>query len=370
MIRLTEPQFDERELEAVRQVFDTGMLVQGQRVREFESAVEAFLRVESARAVSSGTAALHLALLSLGIGPGDAVLVPAFTFPAPANVVEMIGARPVLVDVDLTTYCISADLLNEAVERWSGPEKMRAVVPVHEFGAPCPMGEIMQVCNEHSLAVIEDAACAFGSKYGDRYLGTIGDVGCFSLHPRKAITTGEGGMIVSSDPTIAQRVECYRNHGIERTDDGSIDFAAAGLNYRLTEFQAAIGLRQLGKFEGQLKTRLHLVELYHETLREVPCLNLPAQISGHTWQTFMVVLPERVDRRAIIEQLKALGIESNLGAYGVHMLDYYSRKYGYVASDYPGAAALYARGLALPLHAGMLDADVRKVCEALVGSIV
>ena len=353
MIRLVEPQIGEEEFRAVREVLSTGMLIQGKRVAEFEAVLAEFMGATQVLAVSSGTAALHLALAALGIGPGDAVFVPAFTFPATANVVELQRARPVFVDVDPETYCITEATLREAIRTWAGPERPRAVMPVHEFGAPCPMDDIMSVAREFGLVVIEDAACALGTVYHGRHVGTLGEIGCFSWHPRKAITTGEGGAVVTQDAKLHDRVSLLRNHGMQRNGDGMVDFVAPGFNYRMTEFQAVLGTSQLRRFEQALAARRSLAVLYRCELSGVPGLRLPADIPGHSWQTFMIVLPEGVRRKAVIAHLHSNGIESNLGAQALHLLSYYGEKYGYYRQQYPVAAELYERGLALPIHGAL-----------------
>lgn len=365
MIRLAEPRFEEADLEAVCRVLRSGRLVQGEQVGQFEEGVAAYTGAPHVAAVSSGTAALHVSLLAMGIAPGDAVFVPAFTFPATANVVELVGARPVLVDVDPATYCVTPAALGQAVESWPGPEKPRAVIPVHEFGAPCEMDELCVVAKGRGLAVVEDAACALGTRWNGRHVGTFGDLGCFSWHPRKAITTGEGGAVTTGDPDLHRRVCLLRNHGQERRADGSVDFVLPGLNCRLTEFQAVLGAAQLARFPAELEIRRGLARHYLQELRGVPGLRLPRPVSGHAWQTFLVVLPEGTDRGAVIRALAAAGIEANLGAQALHRLAYYRERYGYRREDYPVAAELFERGLALPLHASVSEADASHVARSL-----
>jgi len=369
MIRLTEPRFGEEEINAVTAVLKSGMLVQGKQVAAFEKALAEYMGAEFVVAVSSGTAALHLALAALGIGPGAAVLVPAFTFPATANVVELQGARPVLVDVDPATYCLTPLGLEQAIKAWKGPERLRAVIPVHEFGAPCDMEGIVAVARDAGIAVVEDAACALGTRYGGHHVGLFGEVGCFSWHPRKAITTGEGGAIVARTFTMYRRLTLLRNHGMERRDDGTTDFILPGFNYRMTEFQAVLGKVQLNRFDETLAIRKKLVDLYRQELAHIYNLRLPSEVPGHSWQTFMVVLPKGTERRQLISVLRNQKIETNLGAQALHMLSYYHKRYGFVPADYPVAAELFERGLALPLHPGLTEEDVGMVASALKGAL-
>lgn len=365
MIRLSQPSIGEEELKAVCQVLASGMLIQGEHVVAFETALSNYTGAKHTLAVSSGTAALHLALTALGIGPGDAVFLPAFTFPAPANVVELRNARPVLVDVNPRTYCMTAESLREAINNWQGVERPRAIIVVHEFGAPCPMEEIMAVANLIGLTVVEDAACALGTYYNGRHVGLFGDMGCFSWHPRKALTTGEGGAVVSQNVEVYHRISLLRNHGMAESADGTTDFVLPGFNYRMTEFQAALGTIQLSHFPKRLEVHKRLAALYRHELSSISGLELPADIPGHSWQTFMVVLPKGINRQEVIKRLHYKGIETNLGAQAIHMLSYYRDRYGYVREECPIAAELFERGLALPLHSGLHEEEVLKVVKAL-----
>ena len=365
MIRLAVPPIAESDVQAVAEVLRSGMLVQGKQVAAFERAVGEYVGAPQVVATTSGTAALHLALLALGVDQGDAVFVPAFTFPATANVVEQVGARPVLVDVDPGTYCMTPEALEKALQEWDGTEQPRAVIPVHQFGAPCDAVGICMIADRTGLWVVEDAACALGTRVGTSHAGTIGRVGCFSWHPRKAITTGEGGAVVTADDGLAGRLRTLRNHGIERQSDGSVDFVVPGLNYRMTDIQAALGRGQLSRFDAILAVRKRLAEEYLRRLAGVPGLDLPAPVPGHAWQTFMVVFPAWTDRREIIGKLRERGVEANLGAQALHLLRFYREAYGYGRDDFPVSAKLCERGLALPLHGEMTERHVKTVCDAL-----
>lgn len=365
MIRLADPALGEAEIEQASEVLRSGHLVQGARVAAFEGALGAFLGVPNALAASSGTAALHLALLALGVGPGDAVLVPAFTFPATANVVELVGARPVFVDVKPDTYCLDPNLFDRAIDEWDGPERLRAAIPVHEFGAPCDLAALGARADRAGLVLVEDAACALGTRWQGRHVGTFGALGCFSWHPRKAITTGEGGAVCTADPALAERVALLRNHGIRRGGAEGWDLVLPGLNYRLTEFQAALGQGQLARFGETLALRRELVAHYRQSLEGVPGLRLPAKVEGHAWQTFMVVLPPGVERSAVAARLHADGIEAGAGAQAVPLLTYYREKYALPADRFPVAAELFRQGLALPLHPRLTPRDVARVATSL-----
>lgn len=365
MIALARPSIEAADCEEVCRVLLGGQLVQARVVESFERALAAYTGAAHVAAVSSGTAALWVALRALGVGPGQAVIAPAFTFPATVNAIELLGARPVLVDVEPATYCMDPEQVARAVRRSRGPERLAAIVPVHEFGAPCAMDEILAAARDAGLAVVEDAACALGTTFRGRQVGTLGEAGCFSFHPRKAITTGEGGAVATQDPGTHERVAQLRNHGLTRHADGGFDVQMPGLNWRMTEFQAALGLAQLGRFDGLLQARARLARRYLERLRSIEGLGLPAPVEGHAWQTLMVVLPEGIPRNRVIARLRERGIETTIGAYGIHMLSYYRQRYGYRPADFPVAARLHERGLALPLHAALSEDEVDIVAGAL-----
>lgn len=361
MLKLSSPRFSEDGLKAVEAVLRTGMLVQGEWVGRFEGAIAEHLGVPHVVVVSSGTAALHLALLGAGLRPGDEVIVPAFTFPATANAVVVAGGRPVLVDIGVHDLCLDVRLIEAALT-----PRTRFIMPVHEFGQSADMDGILAVASRHGLTVIEDAACAFGTRFGGRSVGALGSCGCFSFHPRKAITTGEGGAIVTRDPELATRLRRLRNHGIQPTPDGP-DFVAAGLNYRLTEFQAALGFHQLDGFESGIEQRIRQAATYREHLAGIAGLETPADIPGRraVYQTFHVILPPRVRRSDVIAALRQKGIESNLGAQALNCLSFFRGQYGCTPESCPVATTAFRHGLALPIGPHCADEDIVMVAESL-----
>ena len=365
-IPLAKPLFDEREVEAVRRVLAGGWVVQGPEVEVFENTIAQMHQARHCIAVSSGTAALHICYLALGIGPGDTVFIPSFAWPSAANMSIIVGARPVLVDVFPDTYNIDpADLqlrIQKCIEqKWGTP---RAVVPVHEFGLPADMNAILQIAKEYDLEVIEDAACALGAKYSNRFVATIGGMGIFSFHPRKAITTGEGGAIVTNNEKLAEKCRLWRNHG-QTMINGKRDFLLPGLNYRMTEIQAAIGRVQLEKFPEVLAKRRQIAEGYLAHLADFPVINLPANRPEHTWQTFMVCLDERFDRKKVIDELALRGVAASPGSIAAHCLKVYQDRFGYVESALPVSYGLHERGLALPVYADMTADDTKQVLNVL-----
>lgn len=366
MIRLTVPAVGPEEIEACVQVLKEGQLVHGEECRSFEQELAAYLGVREAVVVSSGTAALHLTLVALGIGPGDAVIVPDFTFPATANVVELVGARPIFVDVDMSTYNISVEALRKTLAAWQGPEVIKMLMPVHEFGCPADMEAICTLARQYGLFVVEDAACALGAHIDGRKVGGFGDCACFSFHPRKTLTTGEGGAITTDSPELAERFRLLRAHGMSAQKDG-MHFMLPGFNYRLTNFQAALGRVQLRKLDAWIEERCHIQAEYRRLLGGLDGVSLPEERPGHSWQTFMMVLADKIERDAVITALKETGVETNLGAQCVHCQDYYTGKYPeeYRQLGSNNAYRLYRQGLALPLYQGLSGKEIAYIADCL-----
>jgi perosamine synthetase len=362
MIRLTVPDIGEEELSVVQDVLRSGYLVQGVHVADFEQSIADYLGCAHAVAVSSCTAALHLSLLALGVGPGDEVIVPDFTFPATANAVELTGARPVFCDIKSSTFCIDPDL----IERLITP-RSKAIVPVHEFGHPAEMTYIMALADKYGLLVIEDAACALGSEYKGKKVGTFGIAGCFSFHPRKAITTGEGGVIVTGDSALAERLRCLRNHGISIIN-GRIEFVEAGFNYRMTDLQGALGVVQIRKLTGLIIKRVKLAAHYDQLLKGLDSITTPtcAINCRHVYQTYHVLLDEHINRANLMEILRDNRIETNYGAYAVHMQKYYLKKYVTSSSSFPESIKSFHHGLALPLHTQMDWDELEFIVDTLI----
>jgi perosamine synthetase len=367
LIKLAAPDIRVADLRRVGAILRSGNLVQGAAVAEFESALADFCGIEHCAVVASGTAALHLALLALGIGKGDTVILPAFTFPATANAVEHAGARVLLCDVDPHSYVMTPSALEAVIAR-NRRARLTAVMVVHEFGYPVDMIGMRAVARRHGLKLIEDAACALGTQSGGAHVGRYSDAACFSFHPRKAVTTGEGGAVLSRNRAFIRAVKELRNHGI-RLRAGKADFLRAGLNYRMTEFQAALGIGQLGRFASELEKRRHLAAEYIDLLGGLSGLTLPESDDGCSWQTFMVVLGDAFKRNDVIRHLAAQGIQSNLGAQAINAVAYYKNKYGWSPATHPVAARLYRHGLALPLHGGVSIKDVAFVCRALTQAL-
>jgi len=318
-------------------------------------------------AVTSATTALQLSLAALGVGPGDEVLVPDFTFPATANVVVQQRAQPVLVDIDPATFAMApADLAAKITAR------SRAIIPVHPFGLPADMGPIMELAEDHDLAVIEDAACALGAEYAGQPAGSIGLAGCFSFHPRKSITTGEGGMITTSNDAFANRVGLLRNHGGARSG-GRYLFEEAGFNYRLSDILAAVGVAQMRKLDLMLEARRRAAAWYDAALDSagLESLQRPRVPEGrlHTYQSYVVMLGPQVDRDGVIARLAAAGIETTLGTYALHAQPFFARTYGFSPGDLPHSFRAFSSTLALPLHPGIGLSEVELVVAQLTSAL-
>jgi dTDP-4-amino-4,6-dideoxygalactose transaminase len=329
-------------------------------VRELEERLGSFLGGVPAVAVSSGTAALHLSLMALGVGAGDTVAVPAFTFPATANVVEHLGAAVRFTDVDPATFNISTCDLGNALAG------AKAVIPVHLFGVPADMDAVMEIASRRDVKVVEDAACAMGAAYKGAMCGTIGDLGTWSFHPRKLVTSGEGGLVTARRREHVESLRSLRDHGLTKGRTGR-DIPAPGLNYRMSELHAALGLASLGAFPHEIATRQRLASLYEAGLGRFEGIGLQAVPDGgkRVYQSFTVLLPEAASRGEIIAAMWKMSVETTTGTYGVHLLTYYRKKYGISPGDYPAATALDARTLTLPLHSGMTEEDVGYVLDCL-----
>ena len=346
-IRLARPDTGAVEAEAVAAVLETGMLTQGPVVAEFERELAAACESTHALAVSSGTAALHVAVLALGLNPGDEIVVPAYTFPATANVVGLSGLKPVLVDVDPVT-------MNVDPVKVEPTRRTKAIVAVHLFGRPARLEELPPV------ALVEDAAGALGARRAGRACGGLGRLGCLSFHPRKIVTTGEGGAVTTNDAALADAVRSLRNHGWRMP--GSSEMPAPGLNYRLSDVLCAVGLPQVRRLEELLRRREELAAGYAERLAGLPIV-LPSADQGdrHGWQAYVV----QVERRdAAMAALRARGIEAQIGTYGVHRLAPYTDQ-----GPFPGADHAFEHALALPFHTRLTESELDRVAAALTSVV-
>jgi dTDP-4-amino-4,6-dideoxygalactose transaminase len=375
IIPIAKPYFDEQEHLAVAEVLSSGWVVQGPKVREFEKMVENFQGCKHAIATTSATTALHIALCSVGIEKGDEVIVPAFTHPATANVVRYVGANPIFVDVKLPDFNIDPLKIEKKVTR-----RTKAIIPVHLFGLPADMDPIMDMTKSLKLKVVEDAACAQGTEYKGKRVGDIGDCGAFSFHPRKSITTGEGGMLTTNDEEIAARARILRSHGESISDelrhraDEIVypDFVVLGFNYRMTDIQAAIGVKQMEKLPHILEERKRIALRYNELLSDLvkeEFLLLPPQRKGfkHSYQSYVVLFREKMKhtRDRLSNELQKKGIATRKGTYHVPGAKYYQQTFGFKKGDCPNSETADEKSLALPLYVGMENGDIDYVVNNL-----
>jgi perosamine synthetase len=373
VIAIAAPAMDEAECEAIREPLLNGWLTQGPKVQAFEAAFATLHDVRHAIASTSCTTALHLALVALDIGPGEEVVVPAFTWVSTANAVLYCGAIPVFADVDRQTFNVTPESVKASLT-----PSTRAVIIVHLFGLCADVDAIRKVLPA-DVKLIEDAACAAGAVYRGRPAGGLADIAVFSFHPRKAITTGEGGMVTTNNDELAARVRVLRNHGASVPEEvrhhGSKpyllpEFETLGFNYRMTDLQAAIGMVQLGKLARFVAERSVGAANYRRELAGINWLVLPDEPTRgrHAWQSFVTYVdPERAPRRRndVMELLQQRGISTRPGTHAVHMLAYYRRRFGFASDDFPGARDCDHNSMAIPLHNRMTPEDYAYVIAAL-----
>ncbi|MDG2989973.1 DegT/DnrJ/EryC1/StrS family aminotransferase [Candidatus Synechococcus calcipolaris G9] len=371
-IPIALPSTGEEEWRSLRDPLMKGWLTQGPQVAAFEQAFAQRHQTKHGIATTSCTTALHLILVALGIGPGDEVIVPAFTWVSTANVVRYCGATPVLVDVDRQTFNLDISQVQNKLT-----VRTKAIMPVHLFGRCVDMDSLEAVTP--GIPIIEDAACGAGSLYRGRSAGSLGLAGAFSFHPRKTITTGEGGMITTNNDELAETLRILRNHGASISEEQRHlgprpyilpDFNLLGFNYRMTDLQGAVGLVQLGKLDRLIAEREEWAGFYQRELAELDWLRTPeipaADRSG--WQAYVCYVDEAkapMARNQIMEALQSQGISTRPGTHAVHLLGIYKDEFGFKPEDYPAARDCDAYSIALPLHNRMESADYHHIVKTL-----
>ena len=356
--------FDDVE-QGLREVFRTGILTRGPFLQQFEDEFAGLVGAAHAVAVTSATTALHLALVAAGIGPGDEVLVSDFSFPASGNVVFQAGATPVLVDCLPGRFELDVERAEAMVTA-----RTRAIMHVDPFGRPADLEAVAALATRHSLLAVEDAACAVGSSFAGRPVGSWPGVAAFSFHPRKLLTTGEGGAVTTDDADLARRMRLLRSHGAEPTATG-LRFVEPGYNYRMNEVQAVMGLAQLRRLDETVRQRRATAELYDSLITEIPGVKtVPAHPRSHPNQQSYVVWVEDASRRDHLQRaMRDTGIETTLGTYAMHAHPAFGRRLGHAPGDLPHSYAAQQHSLTLPLVPDMEPADVRRVCTALTGAL-
>jgi len=391
-IPITKTIFGDEEKEAIIKPLETGWVVQGPNVAKFQNMFAEYTGSKYAHATSNCTTALHLGLEAMGIKAGDKVIVPSFTYVASANAVEYTGAEVVFCDINLRTFNMDETKLEELIRNDSA---IKAIMPVNLFGLCANMPYIMKLAKQYNLKVIEDSACGFDGWIGDKHSGTFGDCGCFSFHPRKSICTGEGGMLITDNETIANKVSQLKDHGASKSDlqrhkekGGSLlpDFTMRGYNYRMTDMQGALGVCQMDKKEYIMNGRREVASKYDIALKDIPHLVTPyiPENYKHGYQSYVCIFTdgqglsnlskEQIDRINIkrnifMEKLEKMTISTRQGTHAVHTLGYYKNKNNFKDEDFLMSYAADRLSIALPLYAGMSDEEfdyvISNIKEAL-----
>jgi dTDP-4-amino-4,6-dideoxygalactose transaminase len=361
---------EEREILATLR---SGWLTTGPKTREFEQCFAEYVGCRHAIGLNSCTAALHVGLVSLGIGPGDEVITTPITFAASANVIVHQGAKPVFVDVDPETLNIDVALIEDSIS-----ERTKAIMPVHLFGHPCEIGTILRLAQRHRLPVIEDAAHAIGAEMGGKKVGTIGDLTAFSFYPTKNITTGEGGMITTSRKDLAERIRALSNHGItantwqRHSGESTVhwDVIYPGYNYSMFDIQAALGIHQLKRIEEFWQRRRSLVGIYNEAFREVPEIQIISEKGDvkSAYHLYVIVVKTEmltINRDAILHALRSAGIGVGVHFRALHLMSFYSKNFGFRLGDFPKAEYASERVISLPLYPRMEEKDAGLVIKTV-----
>ncbi len=371
-IPISLPSTGEEEWQALKEPLMTGWLTTGPKVAAFEAAWAKRHQVEYAIATTSCTTALHLILVALGIEPGDEVIVPAFTWVSTANVVLYCGAIPVFVDVDPLTFNLDIQQVAAKITK-----RTKAIISVHLFGLCVDLDTLIKIAPD--IPIIEDAACGAGSVYKGRSAGSLGIAGAFSFHPRKSVTTGEGGMITTNDQQLAETIKILRNHGASISEEQRHlgpkpyllpDFNLLGFNYRMTDLQGAIGLVQTQKLDQIIAERQEWADFYAQELGEIEWLRLPSVPKDyiHSWQAYVCYVEESVaplPRNEMMEVLQSQGISTRPGTHAIHLLGYYKNRFNYQPEDYPNARDCDRFSLAIPLHNRLKKDDYLYIVKAI-----
>ncbi len=365
MITIAKPEVGDEEIRAVNEVLKSGMLAQGPKVAELEKAWAEYCGTKHALAVNSGTAAIHAALFAAGVQPGDEVITTPFSFIATINPIIMLGAKPVLVDIDKATFNIDATKIEAVITK-----KTKAIMPVHLYGQPADVSAIKDLAEKHDLKIIEDACQAIGSEYRGKKAGNLGSLGCFSLYATKNIMCGEGGMITTNDDEQAKLIRQFRQHGMS----GSYQYEHLGYNYRLTDLQAAIAVEQLKKVDRFNKARQENARFFNEELKDVRGIITPKVHANrtHVYHQYTIIIEDtcNVTRDELAKNLKDKGVIA--GVYypqPLHHIEHIAKRTGYRVGDFPNTEDLAKRVISLPVHPGITPEDRQKITEIIKNMI-
>ncbi len=381
-IPIAKTEFTEQDLISVHKVLESGWVVQGPVVKEFEDIWCKFTGSHYSVAVSSCTTALHLALIAADVKRGDEVILPSFTWVATVNAVEYVGAKPVFCDIDISTFNIDVSKINNLKT-----VNTKAIIPVHLFGLAADMSSVLKISNKYGLKVIEDSACGFGAYYKNIHAGNFGDFGCFSFHPRKAITTGEGGMLTVNKPESAELLKSLRDHGSSISDlqrhEGYKpyllpEFKHLGYNYRMTDIQASLGLSQMQRADSICSRRREIAGIYSNLLKGIDWLILPSYSKDykHGFQSYVCLFrPENINetniqkinkqRNNFMEYLFNNGISTRPGTHAVHMLEYYRNKYKIEKTELMNSYIADNCSVTLPLYPGIKSEEIEFITNKI-----
>lgn len=362
MIPLIKPDISFSEVtDDIKKIIDSGFLTSGPYVEKFEHDFASYIGTKYALSTTSATTALHLSLVSLGVDEGDEILVSDFTFPASGNAIVQTGAKPVFVDCKNGQFDLD---WNDALKKVN--KRTKGIMIVHPFGQPINYNEILNFKEETGLWVIEDAACAVSSNWKGRHCGTMGNTACFSFHPRKILTTGEGGMVTTNDKDLYEKLSLLSKHGGKRDASVGFKFIDNGFNYRMSEIQAAIGIAQLKRLDDIVNERRRLAELYISKINALCNIQVPltAGITECSFQSFVVLLDDSINRMDIIKKLKLNNIESTLGTYAMHMESAF-KKYIRQKNNLPNSLRAKNQSLTLPLYRGLKEEEIDFIVSLL-----
>jgi perosamine synthetase len=369
-IPFTKPLLSVEESQAAAEVIHSGWVSQGPKVAEFEKMVADYVGARYAIATPNCTSALYIALMCLGIGGGDEVIVPSFTFVASANSILHTGATPILVDIDPRTYNLDVTKIEPLIT-----PRTKAIMPVHQIGLPADMDPILNLAQKHNLHLVEDAACALGATYKGRKVGCLSELSCFSFHPRKVITTGEGGMITTDSEALAERARLFRSHGASVSDlarhkaGGTIyeQYVTLGYNYRMTDIQAALGIEQMKKLDFILKRRAELAKRYNDALAKMGGIGVPylPEYATHTYQSYLIRLNGKghISRDELLQKMVDQGISCRRGIPPIHLEPYWRARFG--QSRLPVTEQAAEATLFLPIYPGMTGEEQEYVIDTL-----
>ncbi len=368
-IPLSQPEVTDEDRAAVLEVLKSNFLSRGPKVLEFEAAVAAATGSKYAIAVNSGTSGMHLSVKSAGVGVGDEVITTPFSFVASANCILYEGGRPVFVDIDPTSYNINPDAIEAAIK-----ERTKAIIPVHVFGRPCAISDIQSLGESRGISILEDSCEAIGATYQGKPVGSFGQSGVFAFYPNKQVTTGEGGMVVTDDISVAEKCRSWRNQGRPDTENG-LEHEAIGYNYRLSDINCALGISQLKRLSQIMAARAQVARLYCEALRDFDAVMTPRLDEPHaslSWFVYVIRLADefgRHERNQVLSYLQEHGVACRNYFAPIHLQPYFVEHFGYRKGDFPITEFVSERTIALPFHNRLSESEVSYVAETLRDAI-